>query len=481
MNFARTLFLSSLTLIACGTEGEGQQQDPPVNPPVVSQKATINVVHASPDAPAVDVYLNGQVAVKALDYRKNTGNVELTAGDYKVELRAAGAAATTNPVYSASISLAKDSRTLVVAEGRIADAAGSDTAFRLLTLPFGQKDTGSVQIRLLHGSPSAPVVDLAAGNSTLLNDVKFGSASSFAKVSADLSPKTALGVRPGDAAIDLAFVTTPDATIGRGAVLTAIAFGEINPLSPDNRFFAVSAINEESGQLIDLGVQINDKAPKASFYVVHTSPDAPAVDVVTKSGDKLASNLSYRAVSSRLEVPGGIYPVEVRASGQPTAVLSANVKLLPVLSWGLFAHGLAAPSAPADRKLALSALPVGAKDAAGASKLRVVHASPDAPAVDILAGGNALISNLPFPRATGYLNFAMGLPATTLKVRASGQPTDLFDIVIEPAVVTATKGQNVTVFATGLVGTTPPSFQALAVVESAAQPTAVLLTTKPSK
>lgn len=481
MNAVRTLCLSSLPLLACGSEEEGTQQIPPPNPPVVSQKATINVVHASPDAPAVDVYLNGQIAVKALDYRKNTGNVEVTAGDYKVDLRAAGAGTMTTPVYSANISLAKDSRTLVVAEGRIGDAASSESAFRLLTVPFGQKDSAAVQIRLLHGSPSAPVVDLAAGNSTLLNDVKFGSASPFAKLSTDLSPKTALGVRPGDAVIDLAFVTTPDATIGRGAVLTAIAFGEINPLSPDNRFFAVSALNEESGQLLDLGVQLNDKAPKASFYVVHTSPDAPAVDVVTRSGDKLATNLTYRAVSSRVEVPGGIYPVEVRASGQATAVLSANVKLLPVLSWSLVAHGLAAASAPADRKLALSALLVGAKDAGGGSRLRVVHASPDAPPVDVLAGGNALLRNLAFPRATGYLDFAMGLPATTLKVRASGQPADLFDIIIEPAVAAATKGQNVTVFATGLVGTTPPSFQAVAVVESAAQPSAVLLTTKPSK
>ncbi len=33
------------------------------------------------------------------------------------------------------------------------------------------------------------------------------------------------------------------------------------------------------------------------------------------------------------------------------------------------------------------------------------------------AGGKALLSALPFPRATGYLDFAGGLPATTLKVR----------------------------------------------------------------
>lgn len=480
MNLTRTLCLSSLSLLACGMESELAKPKPPVSDPVTSQKAVINVVHASPDAPAVDVYLNSQLAVKALDYRKNTGNVELTAGDYKVELRAAGADAKSAAVFAANVSLAKDSRTLVVAEGRLGDASGSPTAFRLVTLPFGSKDSAAVQLRLLHTAPSAPIVDLAAGSSTLINDVKFGEASPFAKINADLAPKTALGVRPGDTAVDLAFVNTPDATLPKGSVLTAIAFGEINPLSADSRFFAVSALNEESGQLVDLGVQINDKAPKASFYVVHASPDAPSVDVKTKAGDPLISGLAYRAASSRLEVAGGVYPIEVRPAGQPTAVISANVKLLPVLSWGIFAHGVVAGGAPAEQKLTLSALPVSAKDAAGATRLRVVHAAPDAPAVDVLAGGKALLTGLTFPRATDYLDFASGLPVTTLKVRASGQPKDLFDIGIESAVATAARGQNVTVFATGLIGTIPPSFQAIAVVETAAQPTAVALPTKPS-
>jgi len=480
MNLTRTLCLSSLTLLACGMDSETPRPNPQVSDPVVSQKATINVVHASTDTPAVDVYLNGQLAIKALDYRKSTGNVELNAGDYKVELRAAGAAGNSAAVYTTNIRVAKDSRTLVLAEGRLSDASDSGTGFRLRTLPMGTSDKGAVQLRLVHGSPSAPTVDLAAGTSTLLNDVKFGEASTFATINADLAPKTALGVRPGDAAIDLAFVSTPDATIARGAVLTAIAFGEINPLSADNRFFAVSAIDEASGQLIDLSVRINDKAPKASFYVAHTSPDAPSVDVVTKTGDPLIRGLAYRAVSTRIEVPGGVYPIEVRPTGQATAVLSANVKLLPVLSWGLFAHGQVASGVAAERKLSVSALPLASKDAAGGTRLRVVHASPDAPAVDVLAGGKALLSNLSFPRATGYLDFAAGLPATTLKVRASGQPRDLFDIVIEPGVADATRGQNVTVFATGLVGTTPPSFQALAIVETATQPLAVALPTKPS-
>ncbi len=482
MTLSRVLTLSLLAVAACGNPTD--VIDPPVppivNPPETAKKATVNIVHASPDAPAVDVYLNGKVAVSALGFRKGTGNVTVDAGDYKVELRPAGAAATTAAVYSVNLSLAKDSRTLVVAQGRLSDAADSPTAFRLTPLPFGTKDAGAVQLRLIHSSPSAPVVDLAAGSSNLVNDVKFGEASPFAKLQSDVAPATELGVRPGDAAVDLAFVVTPNATLPKGTTLSAIAFGEITPLVADDRFFAVSAVNEDSGQLVDLTVRLNDKGPKASFYVLHASPDAPGVDVVTKTGDKLVTDLRFRNVSTKLQVSAGVYPVEVRVAGQPTVVLSTNVKLLPALSWGLVATGLAAGTAPADRKLVLAALASPPKGQSG-TKLRVVHTSPDAPAVDIASGTSKLVSNLKYLQATSYLDFATGIPAGTLKVRAAGQPKDLYDIVIDNTVGPATLGQNVSVFATGQVATTPATFQAIAVVETADRPAVVALPTTPSK
>lgn len=482
MTLSRVLTLSLLAVAACGNPAEviDTPEPPIVNPPVTAKKATINVVHASPDAPAVDVYLNGKVAVPGLSFRKGTGNVVLDAGDYKVELRPAGAAATTAAVYSVDLSLAKDSRTLVVAQGRLGDAAGSPTAFRLTPLPFGTKDAGAVQLRLIHSAPSAPMVDLAVGASNIINDVKFGEASSFAKLQSDVAAGTELGVRPGDAAVDLAFVVTPNATLPKGTILSAIAFGEILPLIADDRFLSVSAVNEDSGQLVDLTVRINDKGPKASFYVLHASPDAPGVDVVTKTGDKLVSDLRFRNVSSKLQVPGGVYPVEVRVAGQPTVVLSTNVKLLPALSWGLVATGLAGGGAALDRKLVLAALASPPKGASG-TKLRVVHTSPDAPAVDIASGNTTLVSNLKYLQATSFLDFASGIPAGTLKVRAAGQPKDLYDIVIDNTIGSATLGQNVSVFATGQVSATPPTFQAIAVVESADRPTVVALPTTPSK
>ena len=60
---------------------------------VRSTKACVAIVHASLDAPSVDVYLNGEVAVTALAPGSATSFVELPAGDYLVQIVPAGGTA----------------------------------------------------------------------------------------------------------------------------------------------------------------------------------------------------------------------------------------------------------------------------------------------------------------------------------------------------------------------------------------------------
>src|SRR3712207_5457998 len=50
--------------------------------------------------------------------------------------------------------------------------------------------------------------------------------------------------------------------------------------------------------------------------------------------------------------------------------------------------------------------------------VRVVHASPDAPNVDVLVDGAAVLTNVPFRAASDYLALPTG--SRNLRVRASG-------------------------------------------------------------
>ena len=54
------------------------------------ENAMVRVLHASPDAPAVDVYVNGEVAVEGAEFKALTDYLTLPAGDYNVEIKPAG-------------------------------------------------------------------------------------------------------------------------------------------------------------------------------------------------------------------------------------------------------------------------------------------------------------------------------------------------------------------------------------------------------
>jgi hypothetical protein len=76
-----------------------------------------------------------------------------------------------------------------------------------------------------------------------------------------------------------------------------------------------------------------------------------------------------------------------------------------------------------------------------------VHASPDAPAVDIaVTGGQVLFPNVSFRTASEYAQVPAG--SYNLEVRPAGTP----DVALRVPNVTLQAGQNVTVFAAGLAG-----------------------------
>jgi hypothetical protein len=101
---------------------------------------------------------------------------------------------------------------------------------------------------------------------------------------------------------------------------------------------------------------------------------------------------------------------------------------------------------------ALETLAVGC--GATHASMRFVHASPDAPNVDLVVDGKAVATNLPFAGvspASGYLTIAAG--GRLIEVRPTGSTTDLVD----SSNVSFSSHQQYTVFFTGLVNATPPN------------------------
>lgn len=152
-------------------------------------------------------------------------------------------------------------------------------------------------LRVVHATADAPDVDVYLDNQSVLTDVSFGEVSDYERLSGgtyDVMITEADNrenvVFEGNLTLDPRTVNTLAATGGDGAATEA----SLQPvLYRDDAFEP----NEDN----------------AALSVIHLSPDAPAVDVVTEeNGTVLAENVTFQNASDYVTVPAGQYTVEVR-------------------------------------------------------------------------------------------------------------------------------------------------------------------------
>src|SRR5689334_13893628 len=193
---------------------------------------------------------------------------------------------------------------------------------------------------------------------------------------------------------------------------------------------------------------------EAHVRVIHASPDAPAVDVYVNGG-KAISNLAFKGVSDWTALPAGSYDVKVTAAGQTAGVIEAKLPLEGGKYYSVVAVGKLA-------NITARVFEDDLSDLGGKARLRVVHASPDTPAVDVAAkGGSVLVSNLAFPNASDYLTLD---PMTVdVEVRPAGTTT----VALAVPGLSLQAGKVYTVYAVGLLSGTP-ALGVLPVVDSAA-------------
>lgn len=169
--------------------------------------AMVRVLHASPDAPAVDVYVNGEVAVENAAFKDITGYLELPAGEHDVAIHAAGAE---EAVYEQALTVEAGTHYTVAA----VDLLEGDN-FRLEA--FVDDNTvpdGKTKIRIGHLSPGAPAVDVGlVGGDALVEGAEFFAVTDYL----ELDPATYdLEIRAAgttDAVLDLSGTTLEADTV----------------------------------------------------------------------------------------------------------------------------------------------------------------------------------------------------------------------------------------------------------------------------
>lgn len=126
----------------------------------------VRVMHASPDAPAVDIFVDGAKAVTALAFPSNTPYVSLPAGGHTVEVFVSPSDGSGDPVLSAILDVQAGKDYTVLAVGTL---AGGNLGLEVFEDNNATPAAGNAHVRLIHASPDAPPVKVAvAGTDTYI-------------------------------------------------------------------------------------------------------------------------------------------------------------------------------------------------------------------------------------------------------------------------------------------------------------------------
>ncbi|ACL25028.1 DUF4397 domain-containing protein [Chloroflexus aggregans] len=144
-----------------------------------SGTAKVRVIHASPDAPAVDVFVNGNAVLTNVGFFAASPYLDLPAGTYRVQVAPTGAGAG-SAVIDANVTIEAGRAYTIAAVGPVASIKPQVIVDNLSAPVAGQ-----AKVRVYHFSPDAPAVDVKLANgTTLISNLAFPDASDYLEVPA---------------------------------------------------------------------------------------------------------------------------------------------------------------------------------------------------------------------------------------------------------------------------------------------------------
>ncbi len=401
MSFTSNVWKACFVLMAMGGL-VGCEIGPPPTPP--GDVARLRLVHAAPLAQAVDVYRVGieDPIVEGLNLGEASPHLELPAGEVVLAVRPAGQDRTAPPAFlTPGIALQGGQMYTAIATGRLGAPPGPEQ-FQLLLFQeaFGEVPADNVLVRLVHASPDAPAVgvDLGADDPTAPEVMRLDpfTATEQTGIALPANQMPRVGITANGA--HLTTFTLPP--LPAGARVFIIAMGQTAALARTREGFALLPVTEDGA----LPIIRQDPI----VFALHASPNAPAVDAFI-GPTQLADNLSYGRISPAIRlspgapaidlfayVPGATRPDTAPMATLTTPQLMAGERYLAIVS------GFVSPPAGA-QPLQLFAFREAFAVDPNAAHLRAVHASPDAPALDMGPMSGDIVTPLP-----GWTNLAYG-------------------------------------------------------------------------
>lgn len=187
-----------------------------------SDTAKVRVIHASPDAPAVDVFVNGNAVLTNVGFFAASPYLDLPAGTYRVQVAPTGAGAG-SAVIDANVTIEAGRAYTIAAVGPVASIQPQVIVDNLSAPAAGQ-----AKVRVYHFSPDAPAVDVKLANgTTLISNLAFPNASDYLEVPAGTYD---LQVTPaGGSAV---VINLPGTTVDAGQIYSVFATNFVANITP---------------------------------------------------------------------------------------------------------------------------------------------------------------------------------------------------------------------------------------------------------
>jgi hypothetical protein len=380
-------------------------------------QASVVILHASEDAPKVDVKVNDDTVLEGVDFTQGSGLLVLDSGINTIVvdgiLPGNERATVIGPV---DLDLVEDTRHVIIAANSVAQIEAI-----VVTAPEKEIDSEHVRVQVVHATAAAPEVDVYV----TAPDAEINASSPLGTFGykGNLGP---VEVPSGDYQIRVTPKDTKDVVFDSGSV----------PLAGGSDLVIAAVPNTKGGdapiQLVVLdgtsSAVIADINTPASVRVIHDSPDAPAVDIVVNDNfaAPLVESLIYPEFTPYVNVPAGTYNIKVAVADTQTAVINADLSFAAGSMQSVYAVNTVANIEPL-------VLMDDSRSVATEAKVRLVHGSPTAGSVDIyvtapnadITGSEPAFSSVPFKADTGYLALAEG--DYQVRVTPTGSKTAVID------------------------------------------------------
>ena len=283
---------------------------------VAQADAKVRVAHFSPDAEAVDIYIDGKKKMNSVPYLAMSEYVSLPAGKHTFEVRGAGTPATGPAILTAEQTVAAGSFSTIAAIGPLATIKAGIFNDKISTPAAGKS-----KVRVIHAADGTADVDVSLkAGAIAFPKVAFGTATEYAEIDAASYDLQILAAGTQNV------VLAKNVTLQGGGVYTIAAIGGADK-PPTLRGF------------VDLtpGIAVPTAAPPAATTTTAAAPPTTkAATATTKAATATTKAAAATTISPATTAgatttsPATTVAAATATTGPPTTVVAATTTAAPV-------------------------------------------------------------------------------------------------------------------------------------------------------